>query len=546
MNLNSGFFSVTGQIVDVVSGKIFPGRIEIEDGKIVAVEHFEHAEGHYILPGLIDAHVHIESSMLLPSEFARLSVVHGTTTTVSDPHEIANVLGKEGIRFMIENGRKVPFRFYFGAPACVPATPFETSGAEIGPEDVDEILSWPEINYLSEMMNFPGVLNGDPVVKKKLASAKKYGKPVDGHAPGLDGEDAIAYANAGISTDHECFTTEEAIDKIKAGMKILIREGSAARNFDELIPLISEYPQEIMFCSDDKHPDDLVNGHINLLVKRSLKAGYRFMEIMRACTLNPVRHYNLESGLLQLGDKADFIVVDHPDSFNVISTYVDGIKVAENGKTLIESVIEKPINLFNARKLKVADLEVKALSDCIKVQQALEGQLITVQKLHKAKIVDGNVVSSAEDDVLKMMVMNRYSHADPAIDFVSGFGFKRGAIASTVAHDSHNIIAVGVDDASIVKAVNLLIDVKGGISYVDGKESGVLPLPVAGLMSDGDGYQIADLYSSMNLSVMKLGSELDAPFMTLSFMALLVIPAIKLSDKGIFDGTTFNFTTLFK
>lgn len=546
MNLNSGSFSLTGQIVDVVSGKIFPGRIKIENSRIVSVEHFEHADGPYILPGLIDAHVHIESSMLLPSEFARLSVVHGTTTTVSDPHEIANVLGKDGIRFMIENGRKVPFRFYFGAPACVPATPFETSGAEIGPDDVDEILSWPEINYLSEMMNFPGVLNGDPDVMKKLASAKKYGKPVDGHAPGLDGKEALAYANAGISTDHECFTTEEAIDKIKAGMKILIREGSAARNFDELIPLISGYPQEIMFCSDDKHPDDLVNGHINLLIKRSLKAGYNFMDIIRACTLNPVRHYNLESGLLQVGDKADFIVIDHPDSFNIFSTYVDGVKVSENGKTLIESVIEKPINLFNARKLKLADLEVKALSDCIKVQQALEGQLITVQKLHKAKIVDGNVVGSPEDDVLKMMVMNRYNHADPAIDFVSGFGFKRGAIASTVAHDSHNIIAVGVDDASIVKAVNLLIDVKGGISYVDGDESRVLPLPVAGLMSNGDGYQIAELYSSMNQSVMKLGSELEAPFMTLSFMALLVIPAIKLSDKGIFDGTTFNFTTLFK
>jgi adenine deaminase len=473
-------------------------------------------------------------------------VVHGTTATVSDPHEIANVLGKEGIKFMIRNGNKVPFRFFFGAPSCVPATPFETSGAVIGPGDVDEILAWPEIKYLSEMMNFPGVLIGDPEVMEKLASARKYGKPVDGHAPGLDGPDALAYAKAGITTDHECFTIDEAIDKIKAGMKILIREGSAARNFDELIPLIVDYPEMIMFCSDDKHPDDLVRGHVNLLIKRARKAGYPFMDIVRASTLNPVRHYNLDSGLLQPGDKADFILVDHPESFNILATYVNGLKVAENGRTLIDHVEELAVNLFNAREIKVSDLEVIALSEGIKVQQALEGQLITIKKLFRAKTENGLVVSDTENDVLKMMVMNRYNHADPAIDFVSGFGFKRGAIASTVAHDSHNIIAVGVDDESIVKAVNLLVDVKGGISFVDGNESMILPLPVAGLMSDKDGYEVANRYSEINQQVMKIGSVLEAPFMTLSFMALLVIPALKLSDKGIFDGTTFSFTTLFE
>jgi len=546
MNIESGSFSVTGQIVDVVNGLIFPGRIEISEGLISSVTRIEDTEGPYILPGLIDAHVHIESSMLLPSEFARLAVVHGTTATVSDPHEIANVLGKEGIKFMIRNGNKVPFRFFFGAPSCVPATPFETSGAVIGPEDVDEILAWPEIKYLSEMMNFPGVLNGDPGVMAKLASARKYGKPVDGHAPGLDGPDALAYANAGISTDHECFTIDEAIDKIKAGMKILIREGSAARNFDELVPLIADYPEMIMFCSDDKHPDDLVRGHVNLLIKRALKAGYPFMDIVRASTLNPVRHYNLDSGLLQIGDKADFILVDHPESFNILATYVNGHKVAENGKTLIDHIDEQAVNLFNARKITESDLAVIALSEGIKVQQALEGQLITIKKLFRAKTENGLVVSDTEKDVLKMMVMNRYNPADPAINFVSGFGFKRGAIASTVAHDSHNIIAVGVDDESMVKAVNLLVDIKGGISFVDGDESRVLPLPVAGLMSDKDGYEVAKRYSEINQQVMKLGSLFEAPFMTLSFMALLVIPALKLSDKGIFDGTTFSFTTLFE
>ena len=536
MNSESGSFSVTGRIVDVVAGRIFPGTIQINRGKITSVSPVEKSDGPYILPGLIDAHVHIESSMLLPSGFARLAVVHGTTATVSDPHEIANVLGKEGVRFMIHNGNKVPFHFNFGAPSCVPATSFETSGAVIGPDDVDEILSWPEIKYLSEMMNFPGVLNKDPEVMKKLASARKYGKPVDGHAPGLDGQSAVDYASAGITTDHECFTIDEAIDKINAGMKILIREGSAARNFDELIPLIAGYPELIMFCSDDKHPDDLVRGHINLLVKRALKEGYNFIDVIRACTLNPVRHYNLDSGLLQVGDNADLIMVDNPENFNILKTYVNGVVVAENGKTLIDHIDEIIINAFDAKKLTVSDLKVRALSDGIKVQQALEGQLITVLKLYKAKVENGEIVSSPEDDVLKMMVMNRYSHADPAIDFVSGFGFKNGAIASTVAHDSHNIIAVGVDDESIAKAVNLLVDVKGGISFVNGEKHGVLPLPVAGLMSGEDGYTVAKRYSEINQSVMEMGSALAAPFMTLSFMALLVIPSIKLSDKGIFDG----------
>ncbi|MBK6962550.1 MAG: adenine deaminase [Bacteroidales bacterium] len=546
MNKESETFSITGQVVDVVSGHIFPGRVDVSDGIIISVIRLDKSDGPYIIPGLIDAHVHIESSMLLPSEFARLAVVHGTTSTVSDPHEIANVLGREGIKFMIRNGKKVPFRFFFGAPSCVPATPFETSGAVIDAADVDEILAWPEIKYLSEMMNFPGVLNGNREVMEKLASAKKYGKPVDGHAPGLDGPEALAYAQAGISTDHECFTIDEAMDKINAGMKILIREGSAARNFDELIPLIVDYPEMIMFCSDDKHPDDLVKGHINLLVRRALKSGYRFMDIIRACTLNPVRHYNLDSGLLQLGDKADFILTDHPDEFNILATYVNGIQVAAEGKTLIEHVVEQPVNVFNARKITPSDLEVVALSEGIKVQQALEGQLITLKKLAKAKVENGRVVSDTTNDVLKMMVMNRYNPSDPAIDFVSGFGFKRGAIASTVAHDSHNIIAVGVDDESISKAVNLLVDVKGGISFVDGDESVVLPLPVAGLMSDVDGYEVAKRYSEINEKVMQVGSALEAPFMTLSFMALLVIPALKLSDKGIFDGTTFSFTTLFE
>lgn len=538
-------------MADVVSGTFFPGEVIVENGRIAAIECVSSAEDRYILPGLIDAHVHIESSMLLPSEFARLAVVHGTTATVSDPHEIANVLGIEGVKFMIRNGKKVPFRFFFGAPSCVPATGFETSGAYLGPAEVEEMLSWPEIRYLAEMMNFPGVLHKDGEVMAKLAAAAKYKKPVDGHAPGVLGEDARRYAAAGISTDHECFTREEALDKIRAGMKVLIREGSAARNFDELIGLIEDHPEMIMFCSDDKHPDDLISGHINLLIKRALKSGYELMDVLRACTLNPVRHYGLDAGLLQPGDKADFIIIDHPEYFNVQATFVDGIRVAENGKSLIERVQEESPNAFNALKLTPGMLAIKAVSGRIKVQQALAGQLITEKKVVAASVDEGMVVSDPERDILKMIVMNRYSPAEPAMDFVSGFGLKRGAIASTVAHDSHNIIAVGADDASIARAVNMLVEAKGGIACVEGADTQaddvmILPLPVAGIMSAEDGYTVAENYKLINRKVKNLGSSLDAPFMTLSFMALLVIPALKLSDKGLFDGNTFSFTSLFE
>lgn len=551
MEKKSASFRVSGQVADVVSGTFFPGEVIVENGRIAAIERVSSAEDRYILPGLIDAHVHIESSMLLPSEFARLAVVHGTTATVSDPHEIANVLGMDGVKFMIRNGTKVPFRFFFGAPSCVPATGFETSGAYLGPAEVEEMLSWPEILYLAEMMNFPGVLHQDGEVMAKLAAAAKYKKPVDGHAPGVLGEDARRYATAGISTDHECFTREEALDKIRAGMKVLIREGSAARNFDELIGLIEDHPEMIMFCSDDKHPDDLISGHINLLIKRALKSGYELMDVLRACTLNPVRHYGLDAGLLQPGDKADFIIIDHPEYFNVQATFVDGIKVAENGKSLIERVQEESPNAFNALKLTPGMLAIKAVSGRIKVQQALAGQLITEKKVVAASVDEGMVVSDPERDILKMIVMNRYSPAEPAMDFVSGFGLKRGAIASTVAHDSHNIIAVGADDASIARAVNMLVEAKGGIACVEGADTQaddvmILPLPVAGIMSAEDGYTVAENYKLINRKVKNLGSPLDAPFMTLSFMALLVIPALKLSDKGLFDGNTFSFTSLFE
>jgi adenine deaminase len=536
-------FTVSGQIVDLRKEKIFSGTVTVSEGKILSVEPDENTNSQFILPGLIDAHVHIESSMLIPSEFARLAVPHGTVATVSDPHEIANVLGIEGIEYMIENGRKVPFHFYFGASSCVPATGFETAGATLGVDAMENLLRRPEIKYMAEMMNYPGVIYKDTEVMAKLEVAKKYGKPIDGHAPGLMGEDVKNYIEAGISTDHECFTMEEALEKIQYGMKIQIREGSAAKNFDALIGLMETHPGKVLFCSDDKHPDDLVRGHINLMVKRAIASGYHPMKVLQSCILNPIDHYKLDVGLLQKDDSADFIVIDNLDDFNVLQTYIKGILVAENGKTLISSVSAEMPNHFVTDKIDASCLSIKASGNQIRIIEALEGQLITNTIVDTPLVKNGEICSDIERDYLKMVVINRYEKTPPAIAFIKNFGLKSGAISSTVAHDSHNIIAVGVSDEAIAKAVNLLVEVKGGIAVVD-KSEHVLPLPVAGLMTNKDGYQAAQDYETIDALVKKSGCTLNAPFMTLSFMALLVIPQLKLSDKGLFDGKTFSFTTL--
>jgi len=539
-------FTVSGNIVDVVAKRIFKGSIQVENGLIKKISEGPADQDHYILPGLIDAHIHIESSMLIPSEFARLAVVHGTVATVSDPHEIANVLGIPGVRFMIENGKKVPFKFNFGASSCVPATSFETAGATLGIAEIEELLSMKEIKYLSEMMNYPGVLFGDPMVLTKLKLAEKYGKPVDGHAPGLKGDEAAKYISAGITTDHECFSREEAIDKISYGMKILIREGSAAKNFDELCSLVDEFPEMVMFCSDDKHPDDLAEGHINDIVKRALAKGLDLFNILRACTFNPVMHYNLDAGLLRAGDDADFIIADNLKDFNILGTWVRGIKVAENCKTLIESIKDTPFNNFNITEQLPGSIAVKQRPGRILVQEAYDGQLITGAAEVEPRIEGGYVISDPERDILKIVVKNRYSETPAGIGFIRGLGLKRGAVASCVAHDSHNIVATGTDDESITRAINLIIRNRGGISIVDGDREEVLPLPFAGIMTVEDGYVVAEKYRKMDRIVKSLGSPLKAPFMTISFMALLVIPQLKLSDKGLFDGKNFCFTDLFK
>ena len=536
--------TLSGNIIDVVAGRIFQGTVTVADGKIASVEEHPVSETCYILPGLIDAHIHVESSMLIPSEFARLAVVHGTTATVSDPHEIANVLGTEGVKFMIANGKRVPFKFSFGAPSCVPATPFETAGTRLGPEDVEELLRLDDVKYLSEMMNFPGVINRDPEVMQKLEAAKKLGKPVDGHAPGLRGEAVRQYIAAGISTDHECYLLEEAVEKAESGMKILIREGSAARNFDALSPMITSHPGQVMFCSDDRHPDDLAAGHINRIVARAIGERHDPVTVLRCCTLNPVRHYGLDSGLLQPGDPADIVVVRTLEEFIPVSVYVNGTKVASEGVSLIRPVDETPRNRFDTRPVMPAHLEVPAAEGLIRVIQARDGQLVTGSAAVEPLVAGGRIVSDPERDILKLVVVNRYQPSPPAIGFVKGFGLKSGAIASCVAHDSHNIVAVGTDDASLAHAVNLVIRGKGGIAAATGVSGDLLPLPFAGIMSGMDGYHVAEQYRRLDRRAKEMGSPLRAPYMTLSFMALLVIPELKLSDRGLFDGTGFAFVSL--
>lgn len=533
-----------GNIVDIPNKRIFKGEITIEKNKITAIEEKDCKENHYILPGFIDAHIHIESSMLVPSEFAKIAVKHGTVATVSDPHEIANVLGVEGVEFMIENGKQTAFKFNFGAPSCVPATSSETSGAVIDSDAIKSLMDNPDIKYLAEMMNYPGVLHDDPEVLKKIAWAKEFNKPIDGHAPGLGGADLTKYSAAGISTDHECFTYEEGLEKLQNGMKVLIREGSAAKNFEALIGLLDEHYNNMMFCSDDKHPDDLLLGHINQLCTRAVSKGIDVFKVLQAACVNPVDHYKLDVGLLQVGDAADCIIVEDLKNFKTLQTYINGELVYDHGVSKIAQVTFKILNNFSTSKKEVSDFRFESSANKIRVIECLDGELVTKEIIENSTIKDGNLVSNTKTDVLKMVVVNRYTDDKPAIGFIKNFGLKEGAIASSVGHDSHNIIAVGVSDEALCKAVNLIIENKGGICAVANSEEKIVPLPVAGIMSDQNAETIGKYYLELDHMAKHLGSKLHAPYMSLSFMALLVIPSLKLSDKGLFDGNTFKFIDL--
>jgi adenine deaminase len=538
-------FTVKANLIDIISRETYPAEVSIVNNKIHSINRIEETPKTFILPGFIDAHVHIESSMLVPSEFARIAVKHGTVGTISDPHEIANVLGIPGVDYMIENAQKVPFHFYFGAPSCVPATNFETAGAVIDSDGINQLLSRKEIVYLAEMMNFPGVIYNDEEVLKKIASAKKHNKPIDGHAPGLMGDVMKTYFNAGITTDHECFGYTEALEKLKHGVKIMIREGSAAKNFETLIPLLKEFPEQIMFCCDDKHPDNLIESHINDHVKRALKAGNDLYDVLRTASYNAIQHYNLPIGLLQVGDNADFIEIDNVEDFNILKTYIKGDLVAENGESLIQSVEAPIVNNFNCNLKQPSDFKIKNESDTIRVIEALDGQLITHEIQSKSLVINGFAESNIDEDILKIAVVNRYNDAPAATAFIKNFGLKSGAIASCVAHDCHNIVVVGTHDEDICKAVNAIIKAKGGISLATETEELVLELPIAGIMTHLPAEEVAASYIKLDRRAKELGSKLRAPYMSLSFMALLVIPELKLSDKGLFNGKTFEFTDVF-
>ena len=535
---------LTGNIVDIVAEKIFPGIITISDNKILKIEESSEEYDNFIIPGFVDAHIHVESSMLTPVEFARAAMLHGTIAVVTDPHEIANVLGLEGINFMLENGKNSPMKFYFSAPSCVPATPFETSGGKIGVQELEELLQKDEIKYMGEFMNYPGVIHDDAEVLAKLKLAKKYEKKIDGHAPELSGNDLKKYAAAGITTDHECLTSSEAIEKIKLGMKILIREGSACKDFDNLISIAIDHYENCMFCCDDLHPNDLLKGHINLIVKKALSTGLDIFKVLQMACLNPVRHYGLEVGLLQIGDPADFLVVNDLEDMNVIDSYINGQKVVENGKINLSRITTSVVNNFQTEMKTIEDFLIPIKGNMINVISVSDGIITTTKKIISPLIENGNAISDINRDILKIAVVNRYQNALTAMGFIHGFGLKSGSIASSVAHDSHNIIVIGVDDKSMVKAVNTIIENKGGICVVIDQEIDILPLPIAGIISDKSCAEVAYKYEELEAKAKSLGSKLHAPFMTLSFMALLVIPELKMSDKGLFDGTKFEFVDL--
>ncbi|MFN8241981.1 MAG: adenine deaminase [Bacteroidales bacterium] len=533
-----------GLVVDLFNRSIFKGEIQFKNGVIEKIVDARNVPDVYILPGLIDAHIHVESSMSTPGSFAAAAVSRGTTGVVSDPHEIANVLGIGGIRLMIDDGKKVPMKFWFGAPSCVPATPLESSGAVIGSGEIKTILSWPEIKYLAEMMNFPGVINGDGEVMRKLKAAGEAGKKVDGHAPGLKGKDIEKYVGAGISTDHECSTLDEAIEKISLGMKVLIREGSAARNLDALKSLLKTHPDMVMLCSDDLHPEMLRERHLDKIVARLVNEDYDLFDVLRACTVNPAGHYGLEAGLLREGDPADFIVVDNPSSMNVLETWIDGRKVFDRGKILFNYPGCEHKNNFNSSPVNTKDIELEVSGNNARVIRIIDGDLFTVAETISTTR-GGLFISDISTDLLKLVVKERYTDAKPTVGLIKGTGLRLGAFASSIAHDSHNIICTGTNDEDIAAAINEVVRIKGGLAVAAGGDIRSLCLPVGGIMTDAPVEETARVYQELSLILKEMGCMLSAPFMTLSFMALIVIPELKLSDKGLFDVTSFRHVPVF-
>ena len=543
-------YFISGNLVDVLNEKITNSIILIENGLITSITQTDGKSDNYIIPPFVDSHIHFESSMLTPSEFARTAAIHGTIGIVADPHEIANVAGMAGIRYFIEDAKKVPLKIFFGAPSCVPATDFESSGARITAKEIEELFKVDKLHFLGELMNFPGVLSKDNIVLDKINIAKKYGKVIDGHCPKLTEFNLINYIDAGISTDHETTTLSEAIEKILNGMKIQIRSGSAAKDFNQLYSLIDDYTDKLMFCSDDLEPADLKKGHINLLVKKAIAKGIDIIKVLKVASINPIMHYNLNIGMLRVGDPADFLVIDNFTDFNIIQTHCDGKLIAENGKTKLEYQKPEIINNFNTNKITPNDIEIKLPQNNENKESVLtnvigitNSRIITKLEQHLLPVENATILPDLSQDIIKLVVHNRYKpRRKLAKAFVKGMQLQNIAIASSVAHDSHNIIAAGVNDNLICNAINIIVEAQGGIAVALNDETKILKLNIAGLMSDLNIEEVAKLKNELEDIVhTKGGCKLDAPFMTLSFLALLVIPEIKLSDKGLFNVSNFSF-----
>ncbi|REE28506.1 adenine deaminase [Methanothermobacter defluvii] len=531
---------IRGNILNVFTGDIYPAEIEVAGGRVRCVRSISGNFSVIILPGFIDAHLHIESSMLTPSSFAAAAIPHGTVSTISDPHEIANVMGVDGVRFMIDDAAATPMKFYFTAPSCVPATPFETAGAEITAREIEELLRMDSVVALGEMMNFPGVIAGDDGVMAKIEAARDLNMPVDGHAPLLSGDELCTYIGAGISTDHECVSPEEVLEKRRLGMKIMAREGSSARNLRDLAAAGCDF-----LVSDDIHPADLLEGHMDRILRRAVDYGIDPVSAVQMVTINPAEHYGLSTGAIAPGWDADFVVVDSLRDFNVKRVYIDGRPVAEEGRYLIK---RRGGTRAPPRKLEVPDFPVERLDfraegdeATVRVIDVLDGQLITEESVATLEVEDGAVQADTSSDILRVSVLDRYGRGNISSGFVHGFGLQEGAIASTVAHDSHNLIVVGVDPELMKRAVDILKKAGGGLVAVAEDDHRVLQLPVAGLMSDGDVFEVADGFENLNTFTEQLGSRLSAPFMTMSFLSLLVIPRLKIGDRGLFDVEKFEF-----
>lgn len=548
-------------IVNVLSEEIHKGDIAICDGVIAGIGENYSGEkeidinGAYVTPSFIDGHVHLESTMMLPKEFAKTVLPAGTTTVIIDPHEISNVLGLHGISFMHEAVKDLPMNVYTMLPSCVPATPFETSGFDLNSYDLSLLIDKPWVLGIAEMMNFPGVLNHDKNVMAKLELAKSRGKRIDGHAPYLSGKDLCGYIASGVKSDHECTTPEEAIEKLRLGVYVMIREGTAAKDLDALIPVLkTSNTRKCIFVTDDRHPADL-KEHINGMVRRVVEAGVDPIKAVQIASLNTAEYFGLKDlGAIAPGYKADLLVLPDLKTFKPDIVLKDGQVVAQDGKLAVEIPENDAIatrNSVNVRWITMDDFKIQTEGDGVKKVRALEvipHQLITKSVMSDVKVVDGNAVSNVETDTLKICVIERHrATGNIGKGFVKGFNLKCGAIASTVAHDSHNMIVIGTNDFDMYTAAVALIKCQGGKVVVkDGEIISQLPLPIAGLMSDKEFDFVVEKCDELNKAAHSIGCKLEDPFMTMGFLSLPVIPELKITDKGVFDTNKFDFVDIFE